>query len=274
MTLGKWRREGLRGLWRKESLCEAAAGGVSGTLQLEREPRAGGWQRAVTARSAPSLRLPPCLPGPRKGPGLRPSSSLDGKGGPRGTSELAWVAPRVQENGARTLVLRPGASRTETPLALPRTDEAPGATTPPGTSTSHGFSLPPPPGTPHLAPGPPGRRRGGRRWPEAPTPQKPRAVLPAPRWGVGTTEGTPWPTLRVPQRSRGMRETERCSLTQSGGQGLRGKGQLGGGVLSRQQEPSPRGPPGPSSRPTPVFLAWGPPQGSGPRRQYSLRNLL
>ena len=183
MTLGKWRREGRRGLWRKKSLRVAAAGGVSGTLQLEREPRAGGWQRAVTARSAPSLRLTPASQGLGKAPGSGPPAAWMGKEGPWGPQTLPGSSHESRRTGREcwfSIQGPPGQS-----LPWPSRGQTRLLGPPPRNQyLSRLFSSSTTRDAP-LSSGSPGQPRGGQRWPEAPIPQKPRAVLPAPRWGGG-----------------------------------------------------------------------------------------
>lgn len=83
MTLGKWRREGLRGLWRERRRGEATAGRSPGP-----QATAGAKGRSSSRSSSQRylLQVPVCLPGPRKGPRLRPSPAWmreEARGDPR-----------------------------------------------------------------------------------------------------------------------------------------------------------------------------------------------
>lgn len=216
MTLGKWRREGLRGLWRERCRGEAATGGVPGTLSWswsQGQGLAGGAQGAA----CPKPCLSPCLPGPRKAPDSGPHQSRWGRRAP-GDPRPCWgVGEPTRTRRGQTLVLRSGASRTEPPSVPQGQTSLVG----PDALNQH-----PPWPFSFSSTLDASRSSGSRRTAERGMEVARSLCLPFSlrQAGVGTAEGKPRPTHPAPVRSQGTREMDGCSLTPSGVQGLRDTG--------------------------------------------------
>lgn len=88
MTRGKWRREGLRGLWGQKHPCEVTRGWCLQAPKVERAAEGRGWPgRLAGCRRQARVSLLPSLPPSHRArgrPGLRPSTSSEREGGPSG----------------------------------------------------------------------------------------------------------------------------------------------------------------------------------------------
>lgn len=271
MTLGKWRREGLRGLWRERCRGEAATGGVPGTLSWswsQGQGLAGGAQGAA----CPKPCLSPCLPGPRKAPDSGPHQSRWGRRAP-GDPRPCWgVGEPTRTRRGQTLVLRSGASRTEPPSVPQGQTSLVG----PDALNQH-----PPWPFSFSSTLDASRSSGSRRTAERGMEVARSLCLPFSlrQAGVGTAEGKPRPTHPAPVRSQGTREMDDVPSLRLGS---KDSGTLESlrpydGVLRREREPSaPRTTPAkPRPAPASPTLRLGPqPLRSRCRQQYSLGNSL
>lgn len=233
MTRGKWRREGLRGLWRQKHPGEVTRGWCLRAPKVERAAEGRGWPgRLAGCQRQARVSLPPSLP---QGPGKARSQALHqlgARGGPLRTPEPTCEAPRGPENRGKGQGL-PG----QGPLGTLKDRQGSWGQVPqkqllPGPSLSSTPQM--------LCSGPLVSAEGRWRWRQGvPLPLTPVGCSPHALGGVAQRALAPH---RVSPRQVAATREQTKGLVQSAE--LRTQGPFGG-VLGGPQKPSPRGPPRP-----------------------------